>query len=56
MYPRISGPWCAQRLRDQIRAWVVLPEVRDTESLQEARHSIETDMVRALKVIGFPSD
>ena len=35
-----------QRLRDQIRGWAVLPEVRDPAQLLEARRSIELDMVR----------
>ena len=42
----------AQRLRDQIRGWAVLPEIRDPAPLHEARRSIELDMVRPL-VLGM---
>ena len=35
-----------QRLRDQIRTWALLPDMRDPEPLHTARRDIEFDMVR----------
>ena len=35
-----------QRLRDQIRTWALLPDMRNPEPLHTARHDIEYDMVR----------
>ena len=46
LFLALSCPCDAQRLRDQIRGWAVLPEVRDPAQLHDARRSIEQDMVR----------
>lgn len=34
--------WC--RLRDQIKGWLVAPEVKDKPPLEEARKNIEKEM------------
>ena len=34
-----------QRLRDQIRAWLLMSEAKDVDGLPEARRAIEIDMV-----------
>lgn len=45
--PRLSVSFPPpQRLREQIRAWLLAPETKDIEGLPEARRAIEVDMVR----------
>ena len=36
-----------QRLRDQVRAWASDPTIHSVQLLEDARHAIEYDMVRA---------
>jgi Not1 N-terminal domain, CCR4-Not complex component len=44
--PHLLVSFRLQRYRDQVRAWLILPDVKDTDLLEGTRRAIEHDMVR----------